>query len=157
MLRKLGHLRLCESIFLPRDAEFAVWSTNRVRKMQWVPAGVYTCVLLWEAYTANEGVATLFSPKLCVRGIIVDTHWGHTPGRSIMTPVPFLVGDEVVEIRTGKQKKISQAFLHKDHCEHHYKFEGEDEDSIQNLRWHHELAKVTKPVEGPKGPEENSK
>lgn len=183
MLRA-GHLRISEQIFLPRDAEFAVWSEKRLREMVVVPRGVYTCVLLWQAPTGNEGVATLFSPKLVFRGIIVDTFFDHTPGRNIMTLVPFLVDDEVIEIRTGKRKKISEVFLHKDHSEHHYAFvrtctrckrlvpaddlsdcimgkevEGAGTEphifeDVKDLRWHHELKKVTKPDEGPKGLED---
>lgn len=157
MLRKIGTLRVGEPILLPQDSEFAIWSTQRTREMRWVPAGAYTCVLLWEAFTDNEGVATLFSPDLIVKGIIVDTRWGHTPGRTIMTPIPFAVGDEVEETKTGEVRKISHVLLHEGHCEHHYKFEMETSTyPISNLRWHHELKKITKPVERPKGLEEKS-
>lgn len=54
-----------------------------------------------------------------------------------MTPVSFVVGDIVVEIRTKKEFKIAAAILTKGNCEHFYSFESND----VGLRWHHELTK----------------
>ena len=137
-------LRTGQKFLVPRDVEVALWSTQQTRSIVWLAFGAYECVWVWQT-SWGETIATLTSERM--RGttvsIIVGTHWGHTPGRTIMTPIPFAVGDNVIETRTGKQYIVSHVFLHKDHCEHHYKFEQEVSTyPFENLRWHHELKRV---------------